>query len=65
MHPKVPKLERMFSASQVKGIRTSLKLSRREFAERMGTSIRVVQSWELGERVPLRSAMQRMEDLRP
>lgn len=53
----------------VKALRESLGINRAEFADAVGTSVALVQSWELGRRQPngtalkLLSLLQRNPDL--
>ncbi len=44
------------SAERILALRKSMKLSRREFADRFGLDARAVQDWEQGRRLPDRAA---------
>ena len=46
-----------FEPREMKRIRTSLKLSQRDFADRFGIPIATVRHWEQGRRQPDRAAL--------
>lgn len=58
--PKPP--VRAFTAEEIKALRKTLSQTQQQFASQLGVSLRVVQSWEQGQRTPPEDARRKLEN---
>lgn len=57
--------EREAVARAIRAAREAASLTQAEFARQIGATVRAVQSWEQGQRLPSAAMMARIEGLRP